>query len=102
VKGIDVAPPTMRQSEEPVARYFPDLNVVLFVSAPRYSSSCPPSAEADTNAATLTLAVKCDSSEGDCTSDANRYTFPVQGFDEEPTRLVIEEEQENIELGLGD
>lgn len=101
IEGIEVAPAEMQRAEDPVARYLQDSNLVVFVSTPLYSGSCPPSAEAKTDGDDLVLVID-DSSEGDCTADANRYTFLVQGFDEEPTRLTVEQgDGDSIELDLG-
>src|SRR5688572_24233350 len=80
IRGIEIAPREMQRAEEPVARYLQDSELVVFVSAPLYSGSCPPSAEAKTDDDDGLVLVLDDSSEGDCTSDANRYTFLVQGF----------------------
>jgi hypothetical protein len=102
ITGIEIAPPEMQRAEEPVARYLQDSNLVVFVSAPLYSGSCPPSAEAKTDDDDGLVLVIEDSSEGNCTSDANRNTFLVQGFDEEPTRLTVEHgEGDSIEFDLG-
>lgn len=103
VTGIEIAPAEMRRAEEPVARYLQDSNLVVFVSDPLYSGSCPPSAEAETDGDDRLVLVIDDSTEGDCTADANRNTFLIQGFDEEPAQLTVEQgKSESIELDLGD
>ncbi|CUR57411.1 hypothetical protein NOCA2420003 [metagenome] len=102
VKGIEIAPPEMQRAEKPVARYLPNSNLVVFVSAPLYSGSCPPSAEAKTKDDDGLALVIDDASEGNCTADANRNTFLIQGFDEEPTRLTVEYgDGDSIEFDLG-
>ena len=89
VRGTAVAPAGLRQGDGPPARYVADSDVVAFVSAPLFSGSCPPTAEAEQEGdGTLLLTV--DSPGGECTADANPYTFLVQGFSGVPTRLVVE------------
>ena len=86
VKGIEVAPTDMRQAQGPVARYLGDSELILFVSTPLYSGSCPPTAEAEAaQDGTVTLSID-DSDEGLCTADASRDTFLIQGFTDTPTK----------------
>lgn len=102
IRGIELAPPEMQRAEKPIARYLQDSNLVVFVSAALYSGSCPPSGEAKTDDNDGLVLVIDDSSEGTCTADANGYTFLVQGFAEEPTRLTVEQSDgDSIEFDLG-
>jgi hypothetical protein len=56
VKGIEVAPIGMRQAQDPVAHYLADSELIVFISSPLYSGSCPPTAEAETaEGGTVTL-----------------------------------------------
>ena len=103
VKGIEVAPIKMRPTGQPVARHLADSEVIVYVSAPMYSGSCPPTGEVEESGDdTVTLTITTEG-EGVCTADANRYTFLIQGFTILPaTLLVIDEGQEAIELDLSD
>jgi len=91
VKGIEVAPIGMRQAQDPVAHYLADSELIVFISSPLYSGSCPPTAEAETaEGGTVTLSID-DSHDGVCTADANRDTFLIQGFTDTPTSLIVRE-----------
>lgn len=72
-----------------------------FISAPLYSGSCPPEAEASQDGETITLNIDAESS-GVCTTDAGPYTFVMStDADEVPTRLVVKESnQDDIRLDL--
>ena len=102
VKGIELAPAEMRGTGQPVARHLADSEVIVYVSGPMYSGSCPPTGDVEASGAdkvTLTI----DTGGGNCTADANRYTFLIQGFTGSPAELiVIDEGQEAIELDLTD
>lgn len=104
VQGIELAPGDMKRASEPVARYLQDSAVIIFVSGFLYSSSCPPDAEAeaDTEGGTVTLTLEQDNSN--CTSDARRYTFLIQGdLGGDPTTLIVHEDgQADLELDLAD
>ena len=99
-KGIELAPTDLRQANRPVARYLADSQLIVFVSGPLYSGSCPPEAKAEASgngSVTLTL----EHPDGDCTADANRYTFLIQGLADTPSDLIVEEgELEDIELDV--
>ena len=103
VRGIDLAPKDMQRAEAPVARYLADSEVLVFVSSPLYSGSCTPTADAEmTDVGTVTLTIS-SADEGVCTADANRDTFVIQGFDDVPRHLIVEEQgQHDIELGVTD
>jgi len=102
VKGIELAPVDLGQANGPVARYLADSQLIVFVSGPLYSGSCPPAAEAKASgngSVTLTL----ESPDGDCTADANRYTFLIQGVADTPSDLVVKEGAlEDIELDVSE
>jgi hypothetical protein len=102
IKGIELAPVDLGRASGPVAHYLADSQLIVFVSGPLYSGSCPPDAQArasEDRSVTLTL----DHPDGDCTSDANRYTFLIQGFPDTPSDLVVEEDGlEDIELELAE
>lgn len=102
VKGIELAPVDLRRANGPVARYLADSQLIVFVSVPLYSGFCPPDAEAEqTGDGTVTLSVEMNGDE--CTADANRYTFLIQGFPDTPSDLVVEEDElEDIELQLSE
>lgn len=101
IRGTELAPPDLRQTEQPAAEYLPESKVLVFVSEPLYSGSCAPSGEAEQDGdGTVTLTID-DDHEGDCTADANRYTFLVQGLTEAPPRLVVEEDgRDDIEIDV--
>lgn len=103
VKGIEVVPADMGQAQVPVARYLTDSELIVFVSNPLYSGSCPPNAEAEAREdGTATLSID-DGNEGTCTADAIRYSFLVQAFSDTPTHLVVlEEGEEDVELDLSE
>jgi hypothetical protein len=95
VTGTDLASPALRAAQEPAADHLSNSQVLVFVSAPLCSGSCPPEAAAEQDdAGVVTLSI--DDSSGDvCTADANRDTFLVQGLPVEPTRLVVEQDHED-------
>lgn len=102
VRGTELAPPALARAEVPAAQHVPESGVLVFVSTPLYSGSCPPTAEAEQDEDGSVRLTIDDSHEGDCTADANRETFLIQGLPETPTRLVIhEDERDDIEIDLG-
>ncbi len=93
----------MKRAEVPVARYLGDSRVVVFVSSPRYSGSCPPTAEAEAAGdGTVTLTIS-NAEEGACTANANRDTFLIQGFSDNPTHLIVKEQgQKDLEFDVSE
>lgn len=101
LQGSDLTlPPDAPPAEEPSARLLPGSGGVVFVSAPLYSGSCPPTAEAARDGNELVLTIERGDS-GDCTADANPYTFVIEAGETGPERLVVRQEgNEDIELDL--
>ena len=101
VKGIDLAPGVLKRAEEPAARYLQDSRVVVFVSAPLFSGSCPPEADAEMGEeGSIRLVLDGGASDRACTDDAMRYTFLVQGFRGDPTRLEVSGQGSEADLRL--
>ncbi|MBB6626049.1 hypothetical protein H5V45_01830 [Nocardioides sp. KIGAM211] len=99
MNGIELAPLSMQRDDVPNARYLADSQVIVFVSTPLYSGSCPPRGRAEQSGSTVTVTV---SETGDvCTADANRDLFLVQGFGGIPKRLIVKQDgQDEIDLSL--
>ena len=103
LSGSELDPSSAGADVQPVAYLLAGGEGVLFVSAPRYSGSCPPEAEAAQDGDTITLGIDSDQS-GVCSADAGQYTFVMSlDSDEAPTRLLVEESgQDDISLNLTD
>lgn len=100
VSGTELAP-SQGSETEPVAYVLAGGDAVQFISAPLYSGSCPPEADAQQDGATLTLSIDADEEDA-CTADGAPYTFVMSADSEEaPTQLVVEESgQDDIRLDL--
>ena len=102
VDGIDKAPAELAASTRPIARYVADAGKVIFVSAPLYSSSCPPRGSATQDGGTVTLTID-HGNDGNCTADAGRDTFLIESVQGVPKHLlVVEEGQDDQRLDLSD
>ncbi len=87
-------------SEQPTARLLPGSGGVVFVSAPLYSGSCPPTAEAERDRSELVLMIE-RGDDGACTADANPYTFVISAGTTGPERLVVRQDgQDDLEVDL--
>lgn len=98
--GISEASKVMSVGDLPDAVWLADLGRVVFVSDAAYSSSCPPTAEAQVDGDHVTLLVGPAESTN-CTSDASRVTFIIDDVSDRPTRLVVREDGvEDLTLDL--
>lgn len=102
LRGADLevtTPGTTDPESGPFARPLTGSGGVVFVSASRYSGSCPPTAEVERDGTAYVLTIGRSGDE--CTDDANPYTFVIGPDDRAPERLVVREEgEDDLELDL--
>lgn len=102
LRGADLevtTPGATNPETGPFARPLTGSGGVVFVSASRYSGSCAPAAEVERDGTTYVLTI--EQTGGECTADANPYTFVIGPDDRAPERLVVREEgQDDLELDL--
>jgi hypothetical protein len=67
----------------------PEGQVLVYVSAPDYSSSCPPEVTAEAAEGTVTVIFREDPDAGVCTLDAGRATVTIDGLADPPTALSV-------------
>lgn len=90
--GPDEAVKVMTVHDSPSAVWLADREAIVYVSDALYSSSCPPTAEvAASNGEPVVLVVGPPESSN-CTDDAVRDTFIIEGLAERPASLVVRED----------
>lgn len=77
-----------------------ETEAVYYVSAPAFSSSCPPTGTVSSADGTMTLTLEDDPTGGDCTADAGPVIAVVEHVPVKPDQLTISDVSTQLTLPL--